>query len=179
MRTKKIILTLLTVGFILGGVAPLAALAIGPLDNANSNLNTALGGTGLAGGSAAALPNLIGTLISGVLAVVGTIFLCLTIYAGITWMTAAGNEEKITKAVEIIKACAIGLFITLAAYTITYFVSSKVGGNQTTAPSASTMGCCVGTGATTACAANQPYGGGCGTSATWVQGPCPSSCTTH
>ena len=43
-------------------------------------------------------------------------------------MTAAGNEERVTKATDIIKASIIGLFITMSAYAITTFVASKVGG---------------------------------------------------
>lgn len=96
----------------------------GPLKGSVDSLNTALGGTGLEKN----LESTVGTVIKAVLAMVGTIFLVLTIYAGILWMTASGNEEQVTKATGIIKAAIIGLAITMSAYAITYFVSSKVGG---------------------------------------------------
>ena len=70
----------------------------------------------------------VATVIKAVLALVGTIFLVLTIYAGILWMTAQGNEEQVTKAVGIIKASVIGLIIIMSAYAITYFVTKSLGG---------------------------------------------------
>ena len=70
----------------------------------------------------------VANIISAVLTIVGTIFLILTVVAGIMWMTAAGNEERIAKAKKIIVAATIGLFVVMSAYTITYFVTKKVGG---------------------------------------------------
>jgi len=43
-------------------------------------------------------------------------------------MTAAGREDQIEKAKEIIKATIIGLAIVMSAYAITFFVTSKLGG---------------------------------------------------
>ncbi len=57
-----------------------------------------------------------------VLSFVGVIFVILIIYAGIVWMTAQGNEEKVTNAKKIIIDSIIGLIIVVAAYAITYFV---------------------------------------------------------
>lgn len=68
-----------------------------------------------------------GSVIKGVLVVTGTMFLILTVAAGIMWMLAAGNDERITKARKIIIGSAIGLFISLFAYTITSFVASRLG----------------------------------------------------
>lgn len=83
----------------------------------------------------------VATVIKTVLALVGTVFLVLTIYAGILWMTAQGEEEKVTKAKEIIKASVIGLVIIMSAYAITYFVTSRLGGvgNQSSAPDTSAI----------------------------------------
>ncbi len=64
----------------------------------------------------------VGRVIKVVLSLVGTIFLGLTIYAGVLWMTAQGNEEQVTNATNILKRATIGLVITLAAYGITIFV---------------------------------------------------------
>ena len=48
------------------------------------------------------------------------------IYAGVLWMTARGDETKTEKARNIIIATVIGLFITVSAYAITKFVTSKL-----------------------------------------------------
>lgn len=96
----------------------------GPFSEGLGKLKTANANTGLSDN----LETTVGDVIKAVLATVGTIFLVLTIYAGILWMTASGNEEQVTKATGIIKAAIIGLFITMSAYAITYFVASKVGG---------------------------------------------------
>lgn len=92
--------------------------------SSGGNLDTAVGGSGLSGDITVTT----GAVIKGVLALAGTVFFALTVYAGILWMTASGNEERITKAKDILVAAVIGLFITMSAYTITYFVTSRLGG---------------------------------------------------
>lgn len=77
----------------------------------------------------------VSTVIVGVLSLAGTIFLVLTVYAGILWMTAAGNEDQVTKAKDIVSQAVIGLAITLAAYAITAFVTGKLNPTTTAAPS--------------------------------------------
>lgn len=72
------------------------------------------------------LSQTVGRIIRVVLGLLGTIFLCLTLYAGFLWMTAAGNEEQAGKAIGILKTAVIGLVIILASYSITYFVLEKV-----------------------------------------------------
>lgn len=98
--------------------------AVAQLGAAQGNLSKALNGTGLSSG----LDVTIGIIIKTLLSLVGTIFLLLTIYAGILWMTARGNEESVTKAKEIIQAAVIGLVITMAAYAITAFITGKLSG---------------------------------------------------
>lgn len=61
-------------------------------------------------------------IIKLLLSFLGVIFIVLIIYAGFLWMTAAGNEEKISKGKNIMASAIIGLAIVLAAYLITYFV---------------------------------------------------------
>lgn len=73
------------------------------------------------------------TVIKTALALVGTIFFILVFYAGYLWMTAAGNSERVDKAREIIVTAVIGLGIIMAAYAITYFISSSVGGGDISA----------------------------------------------
>lgn len=67
-------------------------------------------------------------VINVVLGVLGTIATILIFYAGFLWMTAAGNDEQITKAKSIMSAAVIGLVIILASYSIsTFFVNSIKG----------------------------------------------------
>lgn len=64
----------------------------------------------------------IGVIIRSVLSVLGVIFLVLTLYAGVLWGTAAGNEDKVAKAKNILVSAFIGLVIVGAAYGITSLV---------------------------------------------------------
>ena len=68
----------------------------------------------------------IGAYIRIALSFVGSIFFVLTLYAGFLWMTAAGEDDKIKKATDILKSAIIGLAITLGAYSITAFVVPRV-----------------------------------------------------
>lgn len=68
----------------------------------------------------------IGLIIQVVLGFMGVIFLLLIIYAGINWMTAAGDSKKVDKAKSILATAVIGLVIILAAYTITDFVINQL-----------------------------------------------------
>ena len=74
-------------------------------------------------------PNLsetVGKIIRIILGLLGIIFLSLTVYAGALWMTAAGEEEKVTTATGILKMAVIGLIIILASYSLSYFVLDKI-----------------------------------------------------
>lgn len=68
------------------------------------------------------LPLIVGIIISGLLSLLGIVFIILTIYAGYTWMMARGNEEKVNKSLATIRMAIIGLIIVLGAYAISYFV---------------------------------------------------------
>jgi len=94
------------------------------LKAAGINLGAAAGPTGLVGDLSTAT----GTVVQGVLAVVGTIFFIMMVYAGILWTSARGNDDQVGKAKNIITAAIIGLVITLGAYAITIFVSNRLGG---------------------------------------------------
>ncbi len=65
---------------------------------------------------------IIGQVIQAVLSLLGVVFLGLMIFAGITWLTAQGDEQKALKAKKIIEESIFGIVIVLAAYAITYFV---------------------------------------------------------
>ena len=61
-------------------------------------------------------------LINTALTFLGVISLILIIYAGFKWMLAAGEEEEIEEAQDIIKGAVIGLVIVLASYGISRFI---------------------------------------------------------
>ncbi len=121
---KKIILTIAIMStFIFMGFASAQGL-----QDAAGRLEQIGGQNGEKLGVSADLSTSIATVIKAVLSLLGTIFLGLTIYAGILWMTAAGNDETVSKATGILKMAVIGLVIIMSAYAITYFVTTKLGG---------------------------------------------------
>lgn len=68
----------------------------------------------------------VGRIINVSLSLLGTIAVALMVYAGFLWMTAAGNDDQITKARGIIYAAVIGLVIILSAYAITNFIIGNI-----------------------------------------------------
>lgn len=79
--------------------------------------------TGLGGGDIRAV---IGQVIQVVLGFLGVVALALIVYAGFLWMTAGGEEEKVTRAKQIITQAAIGLAIVLSAYALSTFIISRL-----------------------------------------------------
>ncbi len=61
-------------------------------------------------------------------------------------MTAAGEEDKVTKATGIIKFAVIGLIIILSAYSLTHFVLKAITGGAGGGGGQDTGGCCVNSG---------------------------------
>lgn len=97
--------------------------------NNSTGLNAAAEGTGhLASPKLATIQSILSSGLGLVLSVLGIIFLGLMLYGGLTWMTAAGDDAKIKKARELITAAVIGLIIVVAAYAVTYFVTTSLGG---------------------------------------------------
>ena len=72
------------------------------------------------------LSQIIGLVIQAFLSILGVLFLIYILYAGYHWMTAQGDEEKVTKAKDTIQRAVIGLIVTIGAYAITYFVIQKL-----------------------------------------------------
>ncbi|NQT49434.1 hypothetical protein HQ571_01940 [Candidatus Kuenenbacteria bacterium] len=98
---------------------PAGDTVLGVLDSAGQ-------GMGETAGAKKDLPGMIGKVIKVVLSILGIVFLIILIYAGIMWMTASGDVEKVQKAQRMITQAIIGLFITLAAYSISSFVVEKM-----------------------------------------------------
>ena len=90
--------------------------------------------TGVIGGSVG-IPGAVGKVISIVLSMVGILFFLIIVYAGLTWMIARGNTEKVDKSKDMIEGAVIGLIIILAAYAITKFVFENLDKGSATAQS--------------------------------------------
>ena len=84
------------------------------------------GADGLAGTAGfdpnATVGEVVAAVIKGFLALIGVIFVILIILGGYKWMMARGNEEQVKEAKDTIQKAIIGLIISIAAYSITYFV---------------------------------------------------------
>lgn len=104
---------------------PCSALTNDPIEGLNETAEmTVLDRS--AGSQEDFVQTLIGRLIGTILSFVGVIFLILTIYAGITWMLARGNDQEVTKAQNLLINSIIGLIIVFAAYAITVFIGNFV-----------------------------------------------------
>lgn len=66
------------------------------------------------------------TLITAFLGLLGIVTVAIILYAGFQWMTAGGNEEKITEAKSLLKGAVIGGAIILFSYTIAQFIFSAL-----------------------------------------------------
>jgi small-conductance mechanosensitive channel len=74
----------------------------------------------------ATISGAIGQVVQLLLGFMGVIFAVLIIYGGIVWMTAGGDESKVTQASTTIKNSVIGLIIVMSAYLITQWVSDAL-----------------------------------------------------
>ena len=63
----------------------------------------------------------VGTIINSLLGLIGVATFALVVYAGGLWITAAGNEEKVTQARKILLGAVLGLIIIFTAYMIVNF----------------------------------------------------------
>jgi len=68
------------------------------------------------------------TVVTAFLGLLGIIFLVMILIGGFNWMTAAGNDDKVTKARATLIRGVIGLVIVLAAYMISVFVFKALQG---------------------------------------------------
>lgn len=69
---------------------------------------------------------IIGSVVNGIVGVLGVVAVGLIVYAGGLWITAAGNDDKVEQAKSIIKTTVIGMVVLGLAYAITAFILSIV-----------------------------------------------------
>lgn len=65
---------------------------------------------------------LIGRVIKAAMGVIGTIALTMLVYAGILFMTAAGNSDREKKAMDIMFWSGLGIVVVLSSYAIVQFI---------------------------------------------------------
>lgn len=85
-----------------------------------STTGTAAFGSAAVSGENATISYFVGAyILKPVFGLVGVGFFVLTVYAGVLWMTAAGDSKKVDKAKDILTASVIGLVIIISSYVLT------------------------------------------------------------
>lgn len=114
---KKYLTTLLLINLTMFLLLPALVLAT---DSMSDILDRAGGSAGYdtGGDKKTFLATVAGAIIQIFISIVGVIFVSYTIYGGFLWMTAAGNEEKVTKAKSIISQGIIGIIVIFGATAI-------------------------------------------------------------
>jgi len=105
-------------GIVVVGV--LASLALPFVAAAQVNINQGFGSTFNLGTTD--LKQTVINIVNYVLGLLGLIAVIIIIYAGVLWLTAAGNEERVDKAKKILSAAVSGLIVILLAWAIVIFV---------------------------------------------------------
>ena len=72
------------------------------------------------------LPVIIGSILGAFLSILGIIIVVYMFFGGYTWMTAQGDEGKVTEAKNILRNAIIGLIIILLSYVIADFVTNAL-----------------------------------------------------
>ncbi|MFA6553766.1 MAG: hypothetical protein WCT27_05045 [Patescibacteria group bacterium] len=107
---------------ILIAVASLAVVAL-PFVASAVTVDAGLGST--LGLGTADLESTVIKIIQWVLGFLGLIAVVIILYGGFVWMTAAGNEEKVSTAKKIIGAAVVGMIVILLAWAIVTFVINQ------------------------------------------------------
>jgi len=120
-KFRKIILVLILVVSVWIALAPVDSFAI--TKKTSDEIERQLGAAGGESGLGTPIdPRLLAAnIIRVMLGLLGMIFFCLNLYAGFLWMTAGGEDEKVTKAKTLLTQAVVGLAIILSAYAITTF----------------------------------------------------------
>lgn len=103
------------------------ALSAPSVDNIGQQLDQAVDKTGVTKSN---IPTVAGAVIKTLLSLVSLFFLVLTVYAGITWLTARGNDEMVGKARNTLAASVIGLIIAVGAYALVLLITGRFLGSS-------------------------------------------------
>ncbi len=104
----------------LATIAPVAAFAATGGVDLGLNYATAIGlGT-------QDVRTTVSNVIKAFMGLLGIVAVVIILLGGFKWMTAGGNEEKVTEAKKLIISGIIGLVIIMSAYAIAQFVVSAI-----------------------------------------------------
>jgi len=73
------------------------------------------------------LPKVIGRVISAILTIIGAVALLIFVYGGFTWMTAAGNDAKVTQGKNILLWATIAIIIIFLSRLLVAFLFQALG----------------------------------------------------
>lgn len=118
----------LTKKHVLIGVMSLAVLVLPMVAGAQSTFGQdemaeLQGASGLGDRS---LPELIGLIINVILSFLGIVAVIIVIGGGFMWMTAGGDDGKVTNAKNMIRNGIVGIVIVVASYAVANFVIAQL-----------------------------------------------------
>jgi hypothetical protein len=123
MKKFFILLTVLTV------LTPIGKL------NAADEVDKPAGKSGVSSGQVITLQNpigeddprkILGNILKTVLGLVGSLALVVFVYGGLTWMTSAGNSDRVKSGRDTLIWAGIGLIVIFASYTIVAFILQTI-----------------------------------------------------
>jgi hypothetical protein len=79
-------------------------------------------------GTAVTLQEAIARGIKAVLGLIGALALLMFVWGGVLWVSAAGNDQRVTEATTILRNSFIGLLIILFSYTAVALFFGVLGG---------------------------------------------------
>lgn len=125
-KISKYLLSLAILSLLVLPILSLPALAQSSDPYGTSQVNA--GVNGALGGQGQDLRTVIGRIINLVLSFLGVIAVVIILMGGFKWMTAAGNEDKVSEARKLLVAGIIGLVIILAAWAVSTYVLGAISG---------------------------------------------------
>lgn len=100
------------------------------LNEQNTGLSQAAGGTGLGNacpsGGQDCIARIIGNAVNVILSFSGILLLCYLIYGGILWMTAGGDEVQVKKAKQTITNVIAGIVIVGLSFVLSSFILGRL-----------------------------------------------------
>ena len=119
------LIVFLVPGFVMAA-NPLNLLNTNVVNDINNQAQYTANGYDVQNTNETTMTQIVADILNVFFGLLGTIFIVLIVVAGYKWMTAAGNDDKVSEALHTIRVAVIGLAIIAAAYAITYFVFSRL-----------------------------------------------------
>ncbi len=116
MNTRILKQTLLVFGLMVGAITLVSMLPVAGAALLNPGDNPAE--VSAATGGESSLRQLVLTMVNYFLTFLGIVAVIMVIYGGVTYVTAAGEDEKIQSAKKIIMYAVIGIIIVLISFAL-------------------------------------------------------------